>query len=318
MNNSRNSVTTQLLRRRSRALARHLSSAVAGDEHGVHQARVATRRLREAVPVLASGLKHSKAGKAERTIRRLTRALGTVRELDVTLGLIDSLAQDASLPRTAIDAVRPHVAAERDARRLIMLARLSDVNVDKLERRLSSVAEALRKTDGEAWREVLLTRLARRGERLRRAVEEAGQMYGPERLHAVRIAAKKLRYGLELAAESGLAAAMPLLRPIKRVQELLGQLNDRQVLLAHIGAVQAGQQAQSPPIHTALEALARHVEDQCRHLHGRYLMSSRTLGDICDAVAGLMPSGLGPKRGRRPLKMGLRSTARTAASGARR
>ena len=64
---------------------RHLPSAIAGDDRGVHQARVASRRLREAVPVLAAGLKHSKAGKASRKIRRLTRALGTVRELDVTL-----------------------------------------------------------------------------------------------------------------------------------------------------------------------------------------------------------------------------------------
>lgn len=268
--------------------------------------------------MLASGLKHSKAGKAERKIRRLTRALGTVRELDVTLGLVNALAQDASLPRTAIDAVRSHVVAERDARRLVMLERLSAVNLDQLERRLSSVAEALRKTDSDAWRDVLLTRLAKRRERLRRAVEEAGQMYGLERLHEVRIAAKKLRYGLELAAESGLVAATPLLRPIKRVQELLGQLHDRQVLLTHLAEVQAGEHAQSPPLHAALEALARHVEDECRHLHGRYLMSSGTLRDVCESVAGMMAPGLGPRRGRRPLKMALRSSARTAAPGTRR
>ena len=32
---------------------------------------------------------------------------------------------------------------------------------------------------------------------------EAGQMYNPERLHQVRIATKKLRYGLEIAGEGG-------------------------------------------------------------------------------------------------------------------
>ena len=31
-----------------------------GEHTGVHQARVATRRLREAVPVLATGLKHAR------------------------------------------------------------------------------------------------------------------------------------------------------------------------------------------------------------------------------------------------------------------
>ena len=46
------------------ALKRHLPAAIAGDDIGVHQARVASRRLREAVPVLSTGLKGSKAGKA--------------------------------------------------------------------------------------------------------------------------------------------------------------------------------------------------------------------------------------------------------------
>src|SRR5438445_7832421 len=85
----RTSPLVRLLERRTRALRRQLSAAIAGTDVGVHQARVATRRLREAVPVLTAGLHHSKSGKAQRKIRRLTPALGTVRELDVTLHLID-------------------------------------------------------------------------------------------------------------------------------------------------------------------------------------------------------------------------------------
>ena len=68
--------TASLLETRARALRRYLPAAVAGDDKGVHQARVASRRLREAVPVLATGLKGSKSKKAGRKIRRLTRALG--------------------------------------------------------------------------------------------------------------------------------------------------------------------------------------------------------------------------------------------------
>jgi CHAD domain-containing protein len=291
---------------------------VAGDDHGLHQARVATRRLREAVPVLASGLKHSKAGKAERKIRRLTRALGTVRELDVALLLLDGLAQGEDLPRTALDAVRAHVAAEREHRRSAMLDRLEGVNVGKLGRRLASVAAALRQSDGETWRDVLLARLMKRAGRLRHAVEGAGQMYVPEPLHEVRIAAKKLRYGLELAAESGISAALPLLRPIKRSQALLGRLHDLQVLLVHIGAVQASRQSHAPGMHAALEVLSRHVEGECRRMHGRYLMSSAALQEACDAVAALARPKTAVTASRRPLKMGLGSKARALASGTRR
>src|SRR6476661_8354983 len=109
MNTRAPRVTTVLLQRHSRALKRHLPAAIAGNDLGVHQARVTTRRLREAVPVLSTGLTGSKAGKARRKIRRLTRALGSVRELDVTVHLIDELAEKPGIPRPALADVRAHV-----------------------------------------------------------------------------------------------------------------------------------------------------------------------------------------------------------------
>ena len=42
----------QSLGRRVEALAGHLQAALDGDEHAIHQARVATRRLREIVPIV--------------------------------------------------------------------------------------------------------------------------------------------------------------------------------------------------------------------------------------------------------------------------
>src|SRR5688500_11662273 len=106
MNRRKPRVTTSLLARRARALQRYLPAAIRGDHHGVHQARVATRRLREAVPVLTRGVKGARAGKARVKIRRLTRALGTVRELDVTLHLIDELAKRPDVSRNALEDVR--------------------------------------------------------------------------------------------------------------------------------------------------------------------------------------------------------------------
>ena len=83
----------------------------------MHQARVASRRFREALPVLTDGLQDTKAGKARRKIRRLTQALGTVRELDVTLHLIDELAESPGIPRPALAEVRAHVIEAREERR---------------------------------------------------------------------------------------------------------------------------------------------------------------------------------------------------------
>ena len=82
---------TSLGRRRS-ALAKHLPKALTGDSHAVHQARVASRRLRETLPIVGAGLDGAKAAKGakkiRRRMRRLTRVLGPVRELEVALAKI--------------------------------------------------------------------------------------------------------------------------------------------------------------------------------------------------------------------------------------
>jgi CHAD domain-containing protein len=293
-----------------RALQRHLPLAIKGSDVGVHQARVATRRLREAVPVLASGLKQSKAGKAGRKLRRLTRALGGVRELDVTLHLLDELASSDELSRPALQDVRLHVMAERDDKREAMLTRLADVNVEKLKRRLASVAVAVGGDRSGAWRQVLGARLMKRARRLAAAVEQAGHLYAPDQLHQVRIAAKKLRYALEMAADSGVRAAAPHVRALKRVQEALGRLHDLQVLQGHVAAVQAAPRGRSVP-HEGLAAIAGRIEEECRRLHGTYVVHVPELHEVIAAVRTDVVPRLSHLRGR-TLKMALPRSRRMA------
>ncbi|MBA2354814.1 MAG: CHAD domain-containing protein, partial [Acidobacteria bacterium] len=66
------------MQRRHEALATHLAAARNGDVEAVHQARVASRRLREVVPVVAANLPRARRKRLERDLRRLTRALGPV------------------------------------------------------------------------------------------------------------------------------------------------------------------------------------------------------------------------------------------------
>src|SRR3954469_7872773 len=91
-----------LIRQRVTALGRALPGAKGGDTRSVHQARVATRRLREALPLLGG----SKGEKLSRAARKLTRALGPVRELDVALMILEELAQAPDAPREGIQRLR--------------------------------------------------------------------------------------------------------------------------------------------------------------------------------------------------------------------
>jgi CHAD domain-containing protein len=304
----------RLLERRTRALKRHLAAAVAGKDTGVHQARVASRRLREALPVLTEGLQHTKAGKANRKIRRLTQALGTVRELDVTLHLIDELTDRPAIPRAALAEVRALVIEEREQRRAVMLERLDAVDATKLARRLEAVRQSLMKpTAGHAWRASLAGRIARRGRRLERAIESAGQIYEPEGLHEVRIAAKKLRYSLEIADESGAAPCAEALRTIKRVQDALGRLHDLQILQQHVGAVGAAPRHRRSTPDAGLAVLSRMIEDECRHLHGRYVASLPDLAIATAAARREIPVRLTARK--RSAKMTLPARRRRVADG---
>src|SRR4029078_561600 len=73
------------MRRDADALALRLARRRRAAARGVHRARVASRRLREALPI-ASAIAHHDVRALERDMRRLTRALGGVREMDVGRG----------------------------------------------------------------------------------------------------------------------------------------------------------------------------------------------------------------------------------------
>ena len=311
---NRPSPLVRLLERRARALRRQLTAAVAGKDAGVHQARVASRRLREALPVLTEGLQHTKSGKAERKIRRLTQALGTVRELDVTLHLIDELGERPDVPRAALAEVRALVIEDRERRRGVMLDRLKSVDTEKLSRRLGAVRLSLMQpAPSHNWRAALALRIAKRARRLDKAIDQAGQIYAPEALHDVRIAAKKLRYALEIADESGAAPCGASLRVIKRVQDALGRLHDLQVLQHHVAAVGAAPRGRRSTPDAALAVLSRLIEDECRHLHGRYVSQLTALREAVEAARRDIPLRLTPrKRSARSIKMNLAARRRAA------
>lgn len=300
---------SSLISTRSRALSRSLPAAIEGSERALHQARVASRRLREVVPVVATGLKGVKARKTGRTVRKLTRALGSVRELDVALGLIDEFAAKDDISRPALQDIRLHVAAEREQRRETMLARLAAVDMSKLDRRLAALVEASMADSTQQWREVLASRLLTRAKRLAQSVSDAGHLYAPEQLHQVRIDAKKLRYALELASDSGVLTARPLVAAVKQVQEILGTLHDLQVLQSHVAAVQLAAAGSVNAPHEALAAIAGRIEEQCRVLHGRYIKRSPKLLE----VVALVRTDIVPKlAAARPLKMSLARAERAA------
>ncbi len=231
----------------------------------------------------------------------------------MTLHLIDELGEQPGVPRAALSEVRALVIEDRERRRGVMLERLESVDTGKLSRRLGAVRQVLlRPGPGHTWRAALAQRIVKRARRLDKAIEHAGQIYAPEPLHEVRIAAKKLRYALEIAHESGAVPSADALRAIKRVQDALGRLHDLQVLLHHVAAVGAAPRGRRSTPDAGLAVLSRLIEDECRHLHGRYVSKLPRLHEAVEASRRDIPLRLTRRRSARAIKMSLAAKRRAA------
>jgi CHAD domain-containing protein len=269
-----------------------------GDTGAVHRTRVASRRLRELLPVLE--LDHAVARKLTRRLKKLNRRLGTVRESDVLIQLLDELHKSDRIPDRALRRVGDAARKARDEAR----GRLSHKNVaadlKRTAKKLEGIAATLEDADagrsrGRGWRWAIDARVARRAATLRHAIREAGSMYVPDRVHTVRLALKKLRYGLELSAEAAGVKETPDVRMLKRGQELIGRLRDFQVLIERLRNVQASMTTPDVAAWRELDTLVTSLEHHCRRLHARYVRDRVALMTLCDRL-GVRASAAAARR----------------------
>lgn len=276
-----------LLETRLRRLTRMVPGVKQGDVRAVHRTRVASRRLREVVPVLQ--MEPRAAHRLTRKLRKLTRRLGHVRELDVLGFLLDELQESGRFPGRALERIRDEVATARRECQDELADAGFDEELRKVSRKLEQVLGRLRR-DGDtaertrAMRWAIDARIARRAAALKEAIAEAGNVYLIGRLHAVRITLKKLRYGVEVAEEvAGLKASADL-RLLKGEQQVLGRLHDLQVLIDRIRRAQGSLEPPDVVVWRALDLLIRELDTSCRRLHAKYMHDRPALLQLCDRL----------------------------------
>jgi inorganic triphosphatase YgiF len=210
---------------------RHLTAnappAARGDVEGVHQMRVAARRLRSALQLFASWLPARGRNALDAELRWLGLELGRARDLDVfALELLEPLA--AREPRDAGLATlrRATRAARSDAHAAVRTA-LASHRYDLLALQLGRLVEAgAPPARGKRARAALRPQLRARVARVREFGARIGRLETPA-LHRLRIRTKRLRYALELVGP--LADGPRVARLVRRLAELqdaLGHLND--------------------------------------------------------------------------------------------
>jgi len=224
---------TPLLKERMRAVFRQLPKALAGDEESIHQLRVAGRRLRVALPLLALKPEGKRVRRALRGLRELTRATGRSRDLDVILGLFKKRlgGSGAASPESRLLLRRLRTARQRS--RNSMAEALLDLEIARLRRDLRAVAAR----GGDGLFVVLLRLRERRegaGAGLLAEFATLGDRFDPDALHRVRREARRLRYAAEIwDAVRGQQSQAPAL--FKELQERLGHIHDAWVLACWLG-----------------------------------------------------------------------------------
>jgi CHAD domain-containing protein len=199
------------------------------DPEAVHQARIATRRLRSDLGTLRDFVDSQWSMHLRAELRWLGAELGGVRDIEVLHARLTLHA--ALLPDAHADAARAAIrrlVADGTAARAELLVALRNPRYAQLHRALHEGVISPRLTAAAGARAVdALPRAVRpTWRRLRRAVDDLATVPSDAALHEVRIRAKRCRYAAELAEPVIGKRARGLATALTRVQDVLGEQQD--------------------------------------------------------------------------------------------
>ena len=201
-------------------------------ERAVHQARVATRRLRSDLKTFRPVLDPVWTRHTRSELQWIGTLLGAVRDVDV-LGQrlpVPTGSESAARARGA-DELRSRLAARRRAGSSELARALRSERYLNLLDRLHAGASSPRffspaGRPDEPARDTLPRLLGTHWKKLRRRMEHAGADPTDTELHRIRIGAKQLRYGAEVAEPVLGKAARRTARRAEDVQTVLGDHHD--------------------------------------------------------------------------------------------
>ena len=138
----------ELLRKRLDLFTKMLHGVERGDVRSVHRTRVASRRLREILPVLQLDPDLSEG--LNRAVRRVTRRLGKIRELDASLVLIDELQREGRYPSAALGELAAATRLARAEARESAVHRALAGDLGRVGRKLAAAADKLEREAAKA------------------------------------------------------------------------------------------------------------------------------------------------------------------------
>jgi CHAD domain-containing protein len=249
--------------------------------------RVSSRRLRSALRDFAPYLPKKISAKS---LRKVAQALGAVRDEDVAILMMEKLGAEAGVEVSAgIELLMEERRRRREPARDALKKAITETALNELQEKFGAELErATRKSGGKKARakresgeelrfhnvgaEIILARF----QELEGMSSSLYQPFNTEPLHRMRIAAKRLRYSIELHTQCWGEELTPFAKEVGKLQESLGELHDCDVWLEQLGArletLQRSDKgdgktssSHSPEQRAALWLLQHFVKDRTRH-----------------------------------------------------
>lgn len=240
-------LAAKYIRRQAKQLASQLEGVRAAEDiEFVHRARVATRRLRAALRMFDDCFTRKQIRRWRKAVRRTAGKLGSARDRDVQIellcGTLATLNARECFP--GISRILVQLEREREDLQRKVVSAVDRIEADGVLCEMQRVTKkTLRK--GASWAENVQTpAVCLRTERqvlrqLDQLLRQQGSLANPEDReshHAMRIAAKRLRYTLEIARPVHAGRLDEFVEATKRVQSLLGDVHDCDVWVDHLDA----------------------------------------------------------------------------------
>jgi exopolyphosphatase/pppGpp-phosphohydrolase len=214
------------------------------DVEAVHKMRVASRRLRASMDAYEVVCKKKPFKRAYRTVKKAAGLLGAARDTDVLMQQVQALLENAPGEEQAglrwlLERLESYRQECQDALELFLAQLDASALQDTLEACLPKEPDSSKKPAptlaadaqmpmAQQARRIAQARLAE----LYSASDQVDVPYAVRALHRLRIAAKRLRYTLELFEEVLPGDCKPIVKDVVRIQDDLGQVHDGDVLIA--------------------------------------------------------------------------------------
>jgi len=264
-----------LLRQHTKALVRwHGPVLDNSDSEPLHQMRVSMRRLRTTLDQWAPALVLPKLVTAERVTKPLRR-LGMARDLDV-LGQRLEQGLLPQLPKAEVKQLKPVLKQLRRERQLAHEGVVATLQSSAYLAMVAQLQGWLKDPQFSAWGDSALEgwvwelQLPALGELFLHPgwlVSELGDQ--GEAIHGLRLAIKRARYGLEGISPMAGPGTRRWIQRFKVAQDVLGELNDGEVLRRAIDhQIPQGLDQAMPQLQALLDQQRQDLWQQWRHLAG--------------------------------------------------